>query len=45
LPTVETRPTGGSRVGRIYQISLDVGADDGDAMMNDTGWYTVNELP
>jgi hypothetical protein len=45
LPTVETRPTGGSRVGRIYEISVDVAAADGDTMANDTGWYTVNELP
>jgi hypothetical protein len=45
LPTVETAPEGGTRIGRIYEIFVDVEAEDGDTMQNNTGWYTVNELP
>jgi len=45
LPSMEASPEDGSLVGRVYQIVVDVDADDGSAMMNSTGWYTVNELP
>ncbi len=45
LPSVEPPPDDGDLVGRIYGISLDVDSADGESLMNDTGYYTVNEIP
>jgi hypothetical protein len=45
LPSVEPPPSDGDLAGRIYGISLDVDSADGESMMNDTGYYTVNVIP
>jgi hypothetical protein len=45
LPSVEPPPSDGDLAGRIYGISLDVDSADGESLMNDTGYYTVNEIP
>jgi hypothetical protein len=45
LPSVEPPPSDGDLAGRIYGISLDVDSTDGESMMNDTGYYTVNVIP
>jgi len=47
LPSVGPADVSGTRTvqGRIYEITVDVSADDGTEMAHNTGWYTVNNTP